>query len=128
MEINTNSWHYKVVNFASIEMPKSLCSYFWTLVGALIFGLVIIYDIVLVSIFLITKATWFELLMIIGAVIIILMILSTVIVLVFLIRKFFKNRHKDEPIKKSEGLLASWIKARKSRMCPMVDYVNHERN
>lgn len=42
MVINKQSWHYKlIVNIIGFEEPKSLCGYFWKLVGSIAFIILI---------------------------------------------------------------------------------------
>jgi len=34
IKVNTNSWHYRLLDFAGINQPRTLCTYFWSVVFA----------------------------------------------------------------------------------------------
>ena len=107
MKVRTSSWHYKIVDLFDFGSdPKSLCSYFWRVVGnsllALILGVLLI---VFLPFWGPIIGTWFVLTKIFGE---------------GRVSRFF---HKERSlIPKSPGLFYSYYRAVKDKVCPLIEY------
>lgn len=113
MKINTNSWHYKLLRKTGCnKMPKDLCGYFWALVGRAVVGLVgLALLCALCMLIFITIATkGLILLFAVG-------IASLIAGIVFFITE----------LEDSDNLFFSWLRARKQKICPIIEYVDKKK-
>ena len=138
MKVSRQSWHYRWLKFIRFEIPRNLCSYFWTMVWSFLFIPVAILT-ALAVVFLLTLPLWAwltndaalqEIAMGIGIIEILLLTVN----LFFIVRDRkreeayelrWKNRYlPQEPRKVGRGsILKAWLKARKAKVCPMIEIV-----
>ena len=119
MEIKRSSWHYKFNNFSRIsrsEYNDSLCSYFWRLVGKIVFlsSMAFLFSIGTYG-FLISP-------FIISNIIFILFIISCIaipIIVIHYLRKIFKKTNIP-----GENLIKEYIKAKERKICPLITYID----
>lgn len=149
MIINENSWHVKLHDrfYASYSRPRSLCAYFWKMVwvcfmcsvlaGSTIFGLTVAGDGILAQFFVLSAPVGYGLGFILGLIIIAL-ILAVAFGLVYGLMNlwtWYDTRRREENewrrIKaKREGkeikenVVIQYIKARKSKVCPVIHFEN----
>lgn len=146
MIINENSWHVKLHDrfYASYSRPRSLCAYFWKMVwvcfmcsvlsGSTIFGLTVAGAGILEQFFVLSTPVGLSLGFILGLIIIAL-ILAVAFGLVYGLMNLWarydlrKEEKEWERIKaKREGkeikenVFIQYIKARKSKMCPVIHF------
>lgn len=130
MKVKRNSWHYKISNWGRDKCEidytnDNLCAYFWRLVGKVLLTLFFIHIIImLLYLFAISGV-------IIESMIIVLWILSTIfippIAIFFIRKKLGKSPESPEspeiPGIPGSNILISYIKAKKEKVCPFIEYV-----
>lgn len=145
MIINENSWHVKLHDkFYGWRRPHSLCAYFWKIVwaclvctvmgGSMIAGLTVAGDGVLAHFFVLSAPVGYGLGFILG-IITLALIIAVSFGLVYGLMNFWawydlrKEEKEWERIKaKREGkeikenIVIQYIKARKSKMCPVIHF------
>ncbi|UYD59231.1 hypothetical protein HPMBJEAJ_00116 [Aeromonas phage avDM6] len=138
MNIKTSSWHYRFVNSFFDSVPRSLCPYFWKVV----WGLMIVTGIILlllmasfsigVSILEFFAVNIGLIAMIASPFVGILAIVIVIAVMVFIAisweimksklrNKKWSNKNLHE---KKPSLVGSYIKARKEKICPTLNFVD----
>ncbi|UYD59865.1 hypothetical protein LEHPIFIF_00092 [Aeromonas phage avDM9-HANS] len=132
MKINTKSWHYRFLNSLDATIPESLCPYFWKVVFMMAVTSAVT--------FLITCFMWmigdkvftkFDILLdnvYLGAVVYTFVGLVICVSIVALIvgaifgcvwaKENFKPPYKEEP------LIITFIKNKKSKFCPHLEFVD----
>lgn len=150
MIINANSWHVKLHDrfYASYSRPRSLCAYFWKMVwvcfmcsvlaGSTIFGLTVAGAGILEQFFVLSTPVGLSLGFILGLVTLAL-ILAVAVGIVYCIMSFWawydlrkeekewqliKAKREGKEIK--ENIVIQYIKARKSKVCPVIHFENKE--
>lgn len=140
MKININSWHYKFIDKMNWDHSKSLCIYFWQVVGASFFLYILLPTIVILCVaflFLLVPCGFSLFLQIItdwqfgttplsnylwslasGYLVII-----TSVIVYFVYKKLIKGNLP----KSTDNLLVSYIKAKKRRICPMIEFTKGEK-
>lgn len=125
MKINKNSWHYKFLNKHMNVYPikNNLCGYFWQVVGHLALSVFVLTSCLFIVLTMLSPLLLFfkfkiNEFLVAGIIIDILIIL---ILLPALLRKIFKK-----PIG-SNNLILEYIKAKKSKLCPIIEFVDEER-
>ncbi|QBX32645.1 hypothetical protein Asfd1_19 [Aeromonas phage Asfd_1] len=132
MKINTKSWHYRFLKSIDADIPTSLCPYFWKVVFSLSVTSAIISLLVcfmwMIGDKIFTKYGILFDSAIIGAVISTLIGLIICIVIVaaivaailgsFWLKENFKPPYKEEP------LIVTFIKNKKSKFCPHLEFVD----
>lgn len=111
MKIKTTSWHYRFLKRMG-HKPKNLCSYVWTLFANVILcfaAMVVATVLVFGAVKLTIDTNGIFLLVALGGMGVI-----------------FGTAFGYTRVKKSDNLVLSWIRAKKSKMCPMIEYVDHE--
>ncbi|QPB08933.1 hypothetical protein CPT_Metamorpho_196 [Klebsiella phage Metamorpho] len=161
MNINKNSWHYKM-NFwfksGNIwKMPKTLCGYFWTTVMHLVmclagflfvsmvgimFGAPLVVDAGLGAWLGISSGIWTWIVSAIVGIIAVIVLVSVIAITAFSILFGFSKtkeaikeiKSKKEAARISAGLptkeapmFIQYLKARKQKVCPMINYVEGEK-
>lgn len=129
MKISKSSWHYRLL--AKVKIIDdwsfkrwSLCSYFWAVVLAVcIFfiafpmallvyaGLMIAPILALLGVDIPLEVFHFG---------IIAEVVTAVIVALVLRERYVRNKDYEAP--KEPGLVKSWVVARKSKVCPLIDF------
>ena len=131
MNINKSSFHYKLAKLASDgAVPNNLCAYFWLAVfGAFLYFLVVIVVILagfcVVSIGLAWWSYAFQVPAIIGGV------LSAGVLFAFLMMRIAERKEDErwalmgeDPIPEKEpGLIMAYLKAKKEKVCPILNFV-----
>ena len=116
MKINRKSWHYRWnKGFYSYFHPDNLCEYFWKTVFSLALPMAIISIMILLFVLLVNSAItdpW-------GALIGISAVGSLIfpIIAIVLLRYYFPSTKT-----KQERLVGEYLKAKKNRICPMIEY------
>lgn len=150
MIINTNSWHAKLHDrfYASYSRPRSLCAYFWKMVwvcfmcsvlaGSTIFGLTVAGAGILEHFFVLSTPVGLGLGFILGLVTLAL-ILAVAVGIVYCIMSLWswydlrkeekewqliKAKREGKEIK--ENIVIQYIKARKSKVCPVIHFEDKE--
>lgn len=132
MIINKDSWHYKLVkNMSNKAMPTTLCSYFWTVVGAILEVLSLvalsllaigcIISVILVATLGIYVVTGAEIIWVLGCQLI--LIKGALIIYretPYYIREMYKREHQVKARKPS--LLMEYLRAKKEKVCPYITY------
>lgn len=146
MIINENSWHVKLHDrfYAHYSRPRSLCAYFWKIVwvcfvcsviaGSMISGLTVAGAAIIEHLFVLSPLANYGLGFILGLIIVAL-IIAVAIGIVYGTMHFWawydlrKEEKEWERIKaKREGkeikenIVIQYIKARKSKMCPVIHF------
>lgn len=150
MIITTNSWHVKLHDrfYASYSRPRSLCAYFWKMVwvffmcsvlaGSTIFGLTVAGAGILEQFFVLSTPVGLGLGFILGLVTLAL-ILAVAVGIVYCIMSLWawydlrkeekewqliKAKREGKEIK--ENIVIQYIKARKSKVCPVIHFEDKE--
>lgn len=159
MNINKNSWHFKMnLWFKSgniWKMPKTLCGYFWTTVLHILFSSAIAIFIgsiawmfgwpivaetgILAWMGISLSALWLNVIAVpVGAVVIaafVLLFAAIAFGFIFGLEKFKHYRNQKQYTKKlarvkaglpaeaEPSVFVQYLKARKRKVCPMIDYV-----
>lgn len=113
MKIRKSSWHYKIVEMTSDgNVPANLCGYFWRLV----LGLVAIASLLGMLGFIgwLTYEKWPWSIIAIGVTVLVF----GSIMWAFGLCSHLPNRPSSEP-----GLFRQWLKAKKDKVCPLIEYV-----
>ena len=137
MKVNTNSWHFRAVDFAFDSIPKSLCTYFWAVVAgcelqvvlwtvgvAILVGAIYFTVIPFVMLFglLPYTATWVELSMVAS--------FSCYLTIgLILFNSYWKETlkpklHNRPKRAKRESLVGAYVRAKKQRICPTLEFVD----
>lgn len=146
MKLSKNSWHYKLNKHVSNNYyipPKSLCLYFWQTVGKMLALVVALGGVCLIGLgflsiilFLQTGITgwviWpeiiFELGAVLTAVILFLSMMGGVIATTEGHMKVFPEWmkitrfKKHEQVEKKPSLVVEYIKAKKEKVCPYIEW------
>ena len=146
MQINTNSWHYKVMNFChnalhgetmwSSDRPKSLCTYFWSF-WIKLFAFLFQYSVITTIVLGLPISAWsgfmnhsnkaMALFTIYGV------IISFVVFILLLgqFKRYLRKRshHASRSTKVNKGLSLlgtgiEYFKALKNKACPTIQYFN----
>lgn len=142
MRVREDSWHVKVNRFWKKDyVPKNLCSHFWstiasvfvypaTLLGIVSFVLAGLAGIIVVIVMAILHLTPLLILMVIGIAIGgMIGIFGVLFGLLTLVKYFSLKKPKTEKkVKppKEPGLVSSFLKAKKMKVCPMIEMVSTE--
>ena len=116
MKINRKSWHYKVSNlFTDYESRlDNLCVYFWRLIGTIVlFSVLSVLAVIGVIVYFVSP-------FIISTTIMVLFIVSSMVLPVLAIY-YFREKFGTPEIAKA-NLLFDYIKAKKKRVCPLIEY------
>lgn len=133
--IKRSSWHFRIVNFwTSNKPPKDICSYVRQLVFALFIWAVLVLIAVLVTVVLLTGIYSIVAMILFNAeyardsiftvsanITTVVTVFATALTGHHYITKWFRNR-KDKPKSIEDGLIKTYFKDRKSKMCSMVDF------
>ncbi len=145
MEISRKSWHYKRANSFNFVPSKSLCLYFWQVVWGVVFWWillpvsVVIFTVALfgclplaVGTFLIdvfgyveTGPKWVKALWGFGAGYLFFLTFFTLMGAFAYYRKV-KSR-KDSTTKKEDNLFIAYIKAKKRKICPLIEFTYEDK-
>jgi hypothetical protein len=109
MKIKTTSWHCKFIRKMG-DKPKDLCSYIWTLFANIFLCFVAVLTVFIFG-FGIVQLT-------ISTSGIFLLVSLAIIGIIFGIWFGYTK------IKNSDGLVLSWLRAKKAKMCPLIEYVD----
>lgn len=152
MKVNKNSWHYKAVTGDTLgvsgisywKVSRSLCMYFWQVLGMLIYkaGILLIGLPIILSIFVVIPLTSLVGWVVTGNVVrgdtgLIILFAEVCAILIFLIvfggsvayNKYEDFQYKkmlkedDNPVEKEPNLVVEFIKAKKEKLCPMLEFV-----
>lgn len=149
MIISKNSWHYKLLQKKSHGViPTSLCSYFWNVVWTIVknyiypFGILILFSVVVGTGALITVGIY-EKPEITSVVFIILSFATGLGTLIFTFAIAFllaslknlyddltfkrENNKSQEKVDKQSGLLVSYLKAKKQKICPIITFTEENK-
>lgn len=144
MKINRNSWHYKRADSFTYTPSKTLCLYFWEVVWGIVFWWVItpVFAVVVAvmvfgglpgaagSVFLDlfgyvkTDSKWVDAIWAIGTGYLFFLTLFALIGGFYYYRKV-RSRQKLK-FKKDENLFVSYLKAKKQKVCPIIEFTNGE--
>lgn len=145
MIINTNSWHVKLHDrFYDRRRPHSLCAYFWkmvwacfvcaTLVGSMLSGLTVAGAAVIEHFFVLSAPVGYGLGFILGLITIALVIAVSFGLVYGLVnfwawydlrkeeKEWERIQAKREGREIKENIVIQYIKARKSKMCPVIHF------
>ncbi len=121
MQVSRRAWHYRFLEYLECETPRNLCSYFWMVVLHMLMCVVFVALAVammglILSPILAIWFEWFEQLVIVGYVIWI-----AILVIVWLHYRYWKRTQRGY-VKPPDGLTLSWVKAKKDKVCPLIEY------
>lgn len=121
MKVNRNSWHYRFLSFAREDpMPKNLCSYFWNIVFRIVLIPCISFFALGLAFLMAMPFLWtfFEDGGAIG-----IAIIGAIIDIMILAAIWVDERKKNRLyIYKPPGPLKQYLKARKEKVCPLIEY------
>ena len=125
MEINRNSWHYKVYKRFWFCDSDNLCEYFWKFIWSfIIYSLFFLWVIAIVIciIMAIVKAPWVALTMLVG----VLFIAFSIILPILTIKQFRKVYSPEQTAlaPKTSNILMEYLKAVKGKYCPRINYID----
>lgn len=131
IKISTDSWHYKLANtFSGHRPPENLCGYFWKVIFSIfmsifILFLALIFTMVVLSVFLRFWFSSFGEVAPLGGFV-------SIVILSIILAELVKARHEKEridaiisgikPKKSFIGVCFSWVKAKKDKYCPSIDF------
>lgn len=130
MQVSRKSWHYRFNAYVSFctESETNLCGYFWFTVGNLLKSIItvgILLGVIFGPVDGIGNALvgdWglhYSLILLVG----VLGLCVTVCISVGLIIGIFKSiDYLKTPSVKKPGLVGSFVKAKKDKMCPMIEF------
>jgi hypothetical protein len=131
MKINKNSIHYKIASLVCSPkiVPNSLCLYFWKVVLGLvvILGGIVVVCLVLFLISTVLLQFFFEDLEVhaLTGGFILVMLLGAILSDIRTKRKIEEEYLRQEnmlPTTKEDNLLVAWIKAKKAKVCPQLEF------
>jgi hypothetical protein len=112
MKIKRSRWHYRLLNwFTEGNVPTNLCSYFWNLIGRLIF-ILMLSGVALGALYAAVKY-WQQALLTAGFI----LGLTLIIIGSFYLGEWLRGRRKSKP-----GLVMSFLKAKKDKVCPLLEF------
>jgi len=116
MKVSRKSWHYKISNFGSYyeKSYDSLCNYFWRLVSKVLLGIILT---VFCSAIL---WSYFTSPIFIAITILILSLISCIVLPIIAIA-YLRDKLPEIPY---ENIFIEYIKAKKRKLCPFIEYVN----
>lgn len=137
MKINQNSWHFKLHDKFSSKShwrfyqgkPVSLCSYFWRTIGLILLSICMMGFFILIAAVLISgpffwlfegddrKAVFL--------VLIVEMVLLCMAVGSAIIDSDWWQKKRPK-VKRDPGLFRSWLRAKKSKVCPLLELERDE--
>ena len=106
MIVNKKSWHYKLLNiglYNNTAHPKTLCTYFWSVVLSLF-----------LAPFVIVTALFLLIIVLITAIVIVLPYMG----IGWYFRKCFGDVSKPQSI----NVATEWVKAKKRGNCQLIEY------
>lgn len=136
MNVSTSSWHYRLVDGLGWVHRKSLCLYFWQVVFAMLIAiaLAILIPVSLLIVVVFVPAcvgkliySFFDIAAPASNLVRITYFTLTgygLFLLVFVVALFelwLRQKNKSAP-KKPDGLLASYIKTKKQKICPVINF------
>lgn len=141
MKISVNSWHYRTANKFDWQVSNSLCVYFWQVVWGMIFWWIVIpviLTIVGLTVFLffpfcvgklildlfdytITGGSWVLSFKFIGVGYLVLSILFALLAGHTCFVEL-RRRSQAQKSKKEDSLFVAYIKAKKRKICPIIDF------
>jgi hypothetical protein len=107
-----DSWHYKLLHkiCGQKDMPKTLCGYFWIYVFTVVMCVAVLFSVgLLIHLFVIDPL----------AILIVFGSTGLALGLVFFISCIFDD--------KKHGVFISWLKAKKDKICPIIEYYRKEK-
>lgn len=137
MKISTKSWHYRLVDLAGWDHPRSLCAYFWAVVLApvkiLVFASGFLCAVVVacgpvVQFFFDAPRAW----SVMGGILDVSLLTALLVHLVM--DRRYQERHArimrgdfNDLVRKPRepSLLREWLRAKHEKVCPMLEF---ERN
>lgn len=134
MKIDKNSWHYRFLRAMNADIPKSLCPYFWktlfilgvwtTVIVLITIFMYVIGDKMLVKLGWVLANTYAHSVVAavlgISAVLLIVAIVLGCVIGGVWVKENFKPPYKEEPF------IISFIKAKKSKICPTLEFVDKD--
>lgn len=135
MKISEQSWHYRLLNFCNYTPQRSLCLYFWQVVWSVLTTTVAVCIMtILAALFLYMMAM--PVLAFLGVVTPggYICVILWVVVLAGIFEDQIKNKYRDwqfrekKERKESEpNILSEWIKAKKNKVCPTIEFTRGDR-
>lgn len=119
MKISKKSWLYKIRNFGNgwPVYNDNLCSLFWACVSRFVMILTLAAIIVLLVYSYFTSPFWIS-----TSILLLFVFASTVLPLLAI---DFIRKRLGHPVKWSkESLILEYLKAKKNKVCPMIEYVD----
>ncbi len=116
MNISRTAWHYKLATYYRDTDPRSVCSYFWSMVGGLFVAPFAVFVICLMAFF-VTAPIWGWFfgtpvpIMVVGA-------LFDVIFIAGFVNAWLSD--EADPVSR-------YIMAKKQKVCPLVEYNNEQK-
>mgnify|MGYP000427424455 CR=1 FL=1 len=152
MKVNKNSWHYRaiteetlgVTGVGSNFVSSSLCIYFWQVVSSIVFKGAVLLGVlpVVLAVSVVLPLSSLVGSMVtgniiggdLGLIILLAEMVATMVGLLLLgcgalIDKYRDYRYEkfmEEPIDKEPSLVAQYIKAKKDKICPIIEFVEEE--
>ena len=149
MKVNKNSWHYKTITEETLGVggcsqyfvSHSLCTYFWQVIASILLKGTLLLVILpaglslFVTLPLISLVGW----LVTGSLVegdlgLIILFAEVLAVLIWLIvigvdilrNKFNDYRYVKESVDKGPSLVGQYIKAKKDKICPIIEFVEEE--
>lgn len=119
MKISRKSWHYKIRNLGNDFgiYNDTLCRYFWAIVIRIVLITVCTAAIATLVYGYFTSPFW------ISTSIMILFLISSVVLPVWAVC-FVRKRFGGPPELPKETLIFEYLKAKKNKVCPLIEYVD----
>lgn len=123
MQVSTTAWHYRFLRAMECRRPSNLCSYFWMVVlhmALVVFfaGIALVVMALLVAPILAIWFEWFEQVMIVGYV-----IWLAILGVTWALYRHWRRTQMGY-VKQPDGLALSWVKAKKDKVCPLIEYTS----
>lgn len=130
MKINTKSWHYRFLKSLDTSIPNSLCPYFWKVVFTIawITGSILLLTAFFTSIgarifegigfALDNMVLYWSLAAVVGTV----TATSAIVLVVAVIFGFVWAKENFKPPYKEEPLIITFVKNKKSKICPHLEF------
>ncbi len=133
MQINTRSWHYRIINVLDFNHPRNLCPYCWKVLWSCFMVGAVIPVVAVVVVAAVTSPFWFWLQPYMGITVLgVTFGLLEAVILTAILRAVVRDRREDERregtraqlVTREPGLFWLWIKARHEDVCPLLQFVS----
>ncbi|AAQ81530.1 hypothetical protein PHG31p209 [Aeromonas phage 31] len=126
MKISTKSWHYRLLNTMDMSIPRSLCPYFWKVVFTIGFIGVITTFLAIIFHGVGAKALWnwfdYDANFVYATLFGFTLVVSVLAAVIGVFFGFFYASEKELFTIKTENIVINYIRAKKSKICPTLEF------